>query len=90
MGKLKELVDVADQHADTFDSDGFCQFFATLGDQLPAEYFEAVAGQVAQLRKPAVLVSAQLGAGNKAINYTLRSPWPESLRDRLRHFATGV
>ena len=86
MSKLRELVDVAVQHADTFDSDGFCQFFATLGDQLPAEYFEAVAGQVAQLHKPAVLVSAQLGAGNKAINYTLRSPWPESLRDRLSPF----
>ena len=86
MDKLKELVDVTEQHADGFESDGFRRLFSMLADQLPAEYFEAVAGQVAQLHKPAVLVSAQLGAGNKAINYTLRSPRPESLRDRLSPF----
>jgi len=86
MDKLKELLEVAGQHADAFESDGFRQFFSMLVDQLPADYFDAVAGQVAQLRKPALLVSAQLGAGNKAINYTLRSPWPESWRERLSPF----
>ena len=86
MDKLKELLDVTDQHADAFESDGFRRLFSMLAHQLPAEYFAAVAGQVAQLRKPALLVSAQLGAGNKAINYTLRSPGPESLRDRLSPF----
>jgi MutS domain V len=86
MDKLKELLDVSDQHVDAFESDGFRRLFSMIGDQLPAKYFEAAAAQIAQLRKPALLVSAQLGAGNKAINYTLRSPWPESLRDRLSRF----
>jgi hypothetical protein len=86
MDKLKELLDVADQHADAFESDGFRRLFSMLVDQLPAEYFKAVSGQLTQLSRPALLVSAELGTGNKAINYTLRSSWPESLRERLSPF----
>ena len=86
MVKLRELLDVTDEHGGAFESDGFRRFFSMLVDQLPADYFETVAAQIAQLRKPALLVSAQLGAGNKAINYTLRSPWPERLRERLSPF----
>jgi hypothetical protein len=88
MDKLRELLDVADQHADVFEPDGFRRFVAMLVEQLPTEYFDTVASEIAQLHKPTPLISAQLGAGNKAINYILRSPWPESLRDGSRRFAT--
>ena len=39
MDKLKELLDVADQHADAFESDGFRRLFSMLVDQLPSRIF---------------------------------------------------
>jgi DNA mismatch repair ATPase MutS len=48
-----------------------------LGEELADDYFETIRRHLKQLRfQHGVLVSAQLGAGNKGVNYVLRKPNP--------------
>jgi DNA mismatch repair ATPase MutS len=75
VGALKELRNIADEHADQFQSEGFTVFFAMLKRELGDEYFATVQKHLRQLKfRDGVLISAELGQGNKGINYTLRKP----------------
>ncbi len=84
---LRKLRTVADEHAAKFESDGFKAFFLMLGKELNDEYFVKVENHLRELKFPAgALISAQLGAGNKGVNYVLRkskeekkSNWVEQL-----------
>jgi DNA mismatch repair ATPase MutS len=75
VGALKELRNIADEHADQFQSEGFTAFFGMLKRELGDEYFATVQKHLKQLKfRDGVLISAELGQGNKGINYTLRKP----------------
>jgi DNA mismatch repair ATPase MutS len=75
VGALKELRNIADEHTDQFQSEGFTTFFAMLKRELEDEYFASVQKHLKQLKfRDGVLISAELGAGNKGVNYTLRKP----------------
>lgn len=72
---LKRLRAVADQHAAEFASDGFTRLFEMLKTELSDEYFAQVNRHLRQLQfRRGVLISAELGKGNKGKNYVLRRP----------------
>lgn len=75
--KLKRLKAISDENAHKFDSEGFKSFFSMLDRELNAEYFEIVQNHLKDLRLDnGVLISAELGKGNKGRNYILRkSKW---------------
>ena len=72
---LKDLRNIADEHADQFQSEGFTIFFAMLKRELGDKYFATVQKHLRQLKfRDGVLISAELGPGNKGTNYILRKP----------------
>ena len=87
VGFLKRLREIAGEHSADFRSDGFARFFAMLADELDDEYFEVVDSHLKELKfGGGMLVSAQLGAGNRGSSYLLRQPreqgWLERVLDR--------
>ena len=75
VGMLKKLKQIAEEHAGTFESEGFTAFFAMLNGELGDEYFASVQQHLKALQfRDGVLISAELGQGNKGINYVLRKP----------------
>jgi DNA mismatch repair ATPase MutS len=72
-GELKKLRNIADEHADKFDSEGFTTFFSMIKKELTDEYFVDIQEHLSELKFPeGILISAQLGQGNKGTNYVLR------------------
>jgi DNA mismatch repair ATPase MutS len=70
---LKKLRGIADQHAVLFDSDGFTTLFDMLKKELDDDYFARVEAHLQDLKfRDGVLVSAELGKGNKGARYVLR------------------
>ena len=82
---LRKLRMIADEHADQFESEGFTTFFAMLKRELSDEYFAIVQNHLSELKfRDGVLVSAELGKGNRATNYILRkSDKKQSWRERI-------
>ena len=73
VGMLKRLKDIADQHADKFQSEGFTTLFAMLKRELGDDYFAAIEKHLKELKfNEGVPISAELGKGNKGIHYVLR------------------
>jgi DNA mismatch repair ATPase MutS len=88
VGMLKKLKQIADEHADTFESEGFTAFFAMLTRELGDDYFARVQHHLRALEfRDGVLISAELGQGNKGINYILRKPPDKQQRWIERIFA---
>ncbi len=59
---LKKLRNLADEHADKFESEGFRAFFAMLKKELGDEYFVRVENHLTELKfRGGVLISAELG-----------------------------
>ncbi|HZS48928.1 MAG TPA: DNA mismatch repair protein MutS, partial [Blastocatellia bacterium] len=87
---LKQLRRVADEHAHTFNSDGFTAFFEMLRNELSDAYFARLQNHLRQLQfRDGMLISAELGEGNKGANYMLRKP-PEKQQHWLDQiFAKG-
>jgi len=76
-GVLAQLRRIADEHAAGFRSEGFRALFATLEAELGDEYFQAVDEHLSRLRfRGGVLLSAELGKGNKGAGYVLRRGGP--------------
>ncbi len=74
-GMLKKLKNIADEHADKFDSEGFTMFFAMINEEFGDEYFSSIQNHLRELKfRDGVLISAELGKGNKGTNYILRKP----------------
>ncbi len=80
---------IADDYSDQFESEGFTTFFAMIKAELTDEYFDHVKAHLKELEfNKGVLVSAELGAGNRGANYVLHSTptgklpwrWPDFLR----------
>jgi DNA mismatch repair ATPase MutS len=73
VGALKRLRRIADQHADKFKSEGFSTLLSMLRSELSDDYFDEIESHLRRLRfRSGVLVSAQLGKGNKGKRYVLR------------------
>ena len=66
MGFLKKLKNIAEEHADKFESAGFTRFFAMLNKELDDEYLASVQDHLRELKfRNGVLISAELGRGNR-------------------------
>ncbi|NLI90925.1 MAG: DNA mismatch repair protein MutS [Peptococcaceae bacterium] len=73
MNMLKKLRRIADEHADEFEAEGFQTFFSMLKQELTEEYFTAVEDHLKEMEfRDGILISAELGQGNKGTNYILR------------------
>ena len=78
VGALKRLRSIAEQYSADFDSEGFKTFFAMLRRELADDYFAIIKDHLRRLKfRGGVLISAELGKGNKAKNYVLRKPNPQ-------------
>lgn len=72
VGQLKKLRAMADEHADKFESEGFARFYSMLIAELDDEYFTRIEEYLTELKlRKGVLMSAELGKGNKAVNFVL-------------------
>ena len=72
---LKKLRMAAEQSVVKFESEGFRTLFATLQAELSDEYFATISGHLKDLKfRAGVLISAELGQGNKGKSYVLREP----------------
>jgi DNA mismatch repair ATPase MutS len=75
VGELKRLRRIADEQTDQFQSDGFSRLFAMLKAELSDDYFAIIEDHLRRLKfRWGVLISAELGRGNKGSNYVLRRP----------------
>nr|WP_197525919.1 DNA mismatch repair protein MutS [Methanocella paludicola] len=75
VNRLKKLRKIADEYAEQFVSDGFVTLFTMLKRELSDEYFAEVEGHLKMLKfREGVLISAELGKGNKGTRYVLRRP----------------
>jgi DNA mismatch repair ATPase MutS len=84
VGILKRLRTIADNQAGSFRSEGFKRFFAMLATELDDQYFMAVEAHLQELRfRRGVLISAELGKGNKGTRYVLRRTPALSWKERL-------
>ena len=85
VGILKRLRTIADEHGGEFRSEGFVRLFAMLAKELDDEYFQTIEDHLKELKfRRGVLISAQLGKGNKGIRYVLRTlPREQSWLERI-------
>ncbi len=84
---LKKLRKITDEHADEFSSQGFKDFFVMIKQDLDDEYLASVDEHLKNLRfNDGALISADLGKGNEAANYTLRLPNPKGRKSVLDLF----
>ena len=75
VGLLKRLRHTADEHGAKFRSEGFTRLFGMLAKEVDDEYLSIVEDHLRQLAfRSGVLMSAELGKGNKGTNYILRKP----------------
>jgi hypothetical protein len=78
VGVLRRLRRIADEQSGKFHSDGFTRFFAMLKQELDDAYIQTVERRLSELKfRRGILMSAQLGQGNKGVNYVLRELPPE-------------
>ncbi|MBV8816147.1 MAG: DNA mismatch repair protein MutS [Verrucomicrobia bacterium] len=70
---LRKLRILAEKQTDGFNSEGFRNLFAMLKRELTDEYLDDIRAHLQELRfLNGVLISAELGEGNKGANYVLR------------------
>lgn len=84
---LKKLRRIADEHGARFRSEGFTRLFGMLSQELDDEYLHTVEDHLTRLEfRGGVLLSAELGKGNKGTRYVLRKPWDrrQGWKDRLQ------
>ena len=82
---LRELRQLADEHAEPFRSEGFVRFFAMIREELADDYLETVERHLRELElKRGVHESAKLDKGDRGRSYVFhRPPAERSLRQRL-------
>lgn len=75
VGQLRTLRTLASGAAGRFTSDGFAAFCNRVASELDDEYFAEIQDHLKRLKfRNGVLISAQLGEGNKGVGYVVRSP----------------
>jgi len=81
---LQALRKIGDQHATAFTSPGFAQFWTMVADQLDDTYLADVRAELVELAMPrGTAFSAQLGLGNKGIEYRPHRPTRHNWWERL-------
>lgn len=88
VGSLKQLRRLADDHASEFHSEAFARFFAMIAAELDDGYLATIDEHLKELRfRRGVLMSAELGKGNKGTRHVLhRLPeqgWLERITERI-------
>ncbi len=84
--QLAKLRVIADRHGGAFESDGFTTFFDTVREELDDEFFARAREHLRELRfRDGVLVSVELGVGNKGTHHVLRQA-NDAKRGWLRRF----
>ncbi len=74
VARLRQLRQITDDHAGTFNSDGLRALFATVQHELDDEYFHEISDHLRQLRfRAGVLISAELGRDNSGTGFVLRA-----------------
>lgn len=77
VGLLRKLRKFADSHADKFPSEGWAAFFTRLKQELSDEYVAGIESHLEQLKfRGGIVLSAELGSGNKGTRYLLHRPPP--------------
>jgi hypothetical protein len=75
VGLLKRLRRTADEHGAEFRSEGFRSLLGMFAKELDDEYLGIVEDHLKRLAfRNGILISAELGKGNKGTNYILRKP----------------
>lgn len=83
---LKKIKHMADSHGDQFESEGFRAFFAMIGRELSDEYFDSIYPHLKHLKfNDGILMSAELGKGNKGAHYMLHQ-WKDNKLGWLKRF----
>ena len=73
VGLLKRLRRIADEHGADFRSEGFTRLVGMIATELNDAYLRTVEDHLQRLQfRDGVLMSAELGAGNRGTNYVLR------------------
>jgi len=73
---LRRLRHIADEHGAKFRSEGFTTLFGMIAKELDDEYLSLVEDHLRRLAfRDGVLMSAELGQGNKGTHYVLRKLW---------------
>ncbi|OQP60188.1 DNA mismatch repair protein MutS [Niastella vici] len=92
---LKQLRQVADEHVNKFQSDGFNRFFTMLQKELSDTYFEEINTNLESLKfRDGILISYEMGNGNKGIHPRLhqyhgkRKSWWQRLFAKKEHIYT--
>jgi DNA mismatch repair ATPase MutS len=92
---LKRLRHIVDEHGPHFRSEGFKRLFAMLSTELNDEYLRMVDDHLERLAfRNGTLISAELGDGNKGVNYILRKPpytaqsWIERVQDWMAQWTS--
>jgi hypothetical protein len=81
VARLRQLRQIADDHALDFRSDGIRRLFTTLQHDLDDDYFGEVSDHLKRLRfRGGVLISARLDADNSPAGLVLRAPGEERRR----------
>jgi hypothetical protein len=87
---LERLRGIADASIDQFESEGFTALFKMLQRELDDTYIARIHGHLNELKfHYGILISAELGQGNKGANYVLRTPPPRERSWLQRFFAPG-
>lgn len=95
-GLLERLKHIADEHGAKFRSEGFTRFFRMLSQELDQEYLDIIEDHLERLeRQDDVLMSVELGKGNKGTRYILYKPrrkerwWKKQLQDWRERLPSG-
>jgi hypothetical protein len=84
VGVLERLRRIAEEHSETFRSEGFTRFFAMLREELADDYLRTVEHHLRELEfRRGVLESAELGKGFKGRRYVVRKPRERRWSERL-------
>jgi DNA mismatch repair ATPase MutS len=87
---LKRLRSLADEHAASFQSEGFTALFAMLKQELGDDYFTRAQDHLSRLKfRGGVLISAELAQGHKGVREVLRMPPAPRRRWFERFFSQG-
>ncbi len=72
VGQLKKIKKLSETHAESFESEGFTNLFQMINNELTDEYFSCVQDHLKELKfRNGILISAELGAGNKGVHHVL-------------------
>jgi len=75
---LRNLRRIAEDNGGQFRSEGFRRLFEMVTTELAEEYMQTVDEHLQRLKfRGGMVMSAELGQGNKGVNYVLRKPWED-------------